>query len=122
MIKKAPYNVEFGNIDILTPPYVISISGTSIQLSEESGCTENTWMAGGLIKHNGIDSEETKQLMLQLNEFGYAFAYDYKSYISPSSFMKELLKSGMLKTSFKEISWKTSQEWCLTEYEYESNT
>ena len=122
MIKKAPYNIEFGNRDILTPPYVISISETTIQLSEVSDCAMSAGMTGCLIEHNGIDSEQTKQLMLQFNEFGYAFAYDYKAYISPSCFMKELLKSGMLKTSFKEISWKTSQEWCLTEYEYESNT
>ncbi|ELV8623204.1 hypothetical protein QNF08_004024, partial [Vibrio vulnificus] len=43
---------------------------------------------------NGIESEETKKAMLELNRQGFVFAYDYKAYISPSYYMKQLLLSG----------------------------
>ncbi|MFM2477059.1 hypothetical protein [Celerinatantimonas sp. MCCC 1A17872] len=119
MIKKPPYNVAFGRREDNIPAHVVSISETTIQLSGSPSYIKNSGYTDKTIHHAGIESEDTKQLMLKLNELGYAFAYDYKAYISPSYFMKQLLEEGKLRTSFKEISWKTSTQWCLTEYEFE---
>ncbi|MDW1977348.1 hypothetical protein [Vibrio sp. Vb1980] len=61
-------------------------------------------------------------MMVELNKQGFVFAYDDKAYISPSHFMKQLLLSGDLRTSFKEISWSSPKQWSLTEYEFEQRT
>ena len=122
MIKQPPYKVEFGQSGDIPPAHVIAIDMTSIKLSGNSQDTPNSGYTDKVIPCDGIESEETKRIMLELNKLGFAFAYDYKAYMSPSHFMKELLLSGELKTSFKEISWKSSMQWCLTEYEFELRT
>ncbi|WP_373273535.1 hypothetical protein [Vibrio parahaemolyticus] len=122
MIKQPPYKVEFGQSGDAPPMHVISIDTTSIRLSGNSRDILNSGYTDEFISCNGIESEETKQTMLELNRQGFAFAYDYKAYISPSHFMKQLLLSGDLTTSFKEISWRSPKQWCLTEYAFELRT
>ncbi|CCN73770.1 hypothetical protein [Vibrio nigripulchritudo] len=116
MIKSPPYKVEIGELST-PPPYVASIDETSVRIAE-NGCDVFV-RSYEFIPRDGIYSREIKEMMLELNEQGFVFAYDYKAFISPSCFMKQLLLSGDLRTSFKEISWRSSKEWCLTEYEFE---
>ncbi|EHR6474782.1 MULTISPECIES: hypothetical protein [Vibrio] len=122
MIKQPPYKVEFGQSGDVPPPHVVAIDKTSIKLSKNSRDGDTDGRIDELYLNGGLESEETKQIMLGLNKQGFVFAYDDKAYISPSHFMKQLLLSGELRTSFKEISWSSPKQWCLTEYEFEQRT
>ncbi|ELI0637521.1 hypothetical protein Q8344_005252 [Vibrio harveyi] len=122
MIKKPPYKVEFGQSGDVPPSHVVAIDKTSIKLSKNSRDGDTDGRIDELYLNGGLESEETKQIMLGLNKQGFVFAYDDKAYISPSHFMKQLLLSGELRTSFKEISWSSAKQWCLTEYEFEQRT
>ncbi|AXY01317.1 hypothetical protein NB618_13665 [Vibrio antiquarius] len=122
MIKQPPYKVEFGQSGEVPPAHVIAIDKTSIKLRKSSRDGDTDGRIDELHLNGGIESEETKQMMLGLNKQGFVFAYDDKAYISPSHFMKQLLLSGDLRTSFKEISWSCPKQWCLTEYEFEQRT
>ncbi|MFO4678423.1 hypothetical protein V5H35_17130 [Vibrio cholerae] len=122
LIKQPPYKVEFGQLGEVPPMHVISIDNTSIRLSGNSQDILDSGYTDAVMACNGIESEETKKAMLELNRQGFVFAYDYKAYISPSYYMKQLLLSGDLTTSFKEISWRNPKQWCLTEYEFELRT
>ena len=94
MIKQPPYKVEFGQSGDIPPPHVIAIDKTSIKLSGNSQDILNSGYTDKVIPCDGIESEETKRIMIELNKLGFAFAYDYKAYMSPSHFMTELLLSG----------------------------
>ncbi|GLR03950.1 hypothetical protein GCM10007906_15370 [Vibrio hyugaensis] len=122
MIKQPPYKVEFGQSGEVPPGHVVAIDKTSIKLSKSSRDGDTDGRLDELHLNGGLESEETKQMMLELNKQGFVFAYDDKAYISPSHFMKQLLLSGDLRTSFKEISWSSTKQWCLTEYEFEQRT
>ncbi|WP_231116643.1 hypothetical protein [Vibrio campbellii] len=122
MIKQPPYKVEFGQSGELPPAHVVAIDKTSIKLSKNSRGGDTDVRIDELYLNGGLESEETTQIMLGLNKQGFVFAYDDKAYISPSHFMKQLLLSGDLRTSFKEISWSSPKQWCLTEYEFEQRT
>ncbi|EKD9323302.1 hypothetical protein VXI04_004286 [Vibrio vulnificus] len=122
MIKQPPYKVEFGQSRDVPPSHVVAIDKTSIKLSKNSRDGDTDGRIDALSLNGGLESEETKQIMLGLNKQGFVFAYDDKAYISPSHFMKQLLLSGELRTSFKEISWSSPKQWCLTEYEFEQRT
>lgn len=122
MIKQPPYKVEFGQSGEVPPAHVVAIDNTSIKLSNSSRDGDTSSRIDELDLNGGIQSKETKQMMLELNKQGFVFAYDDKAYISPSHFMKQLLLSGDLRTSFKEISWSSPKRWCLTEYEFEQRT
>ncbi len=122
MIKQPPYKVEFGQSGEVPPAHVVAIDNTSIKLSNSSRDGDTSGRIDELDLNGGIQSKETKQMMLELNKQGFVFAYDDKAYISPSHFMKQLLLSGDLRTSFKEISWSSPKQWCLTEYEFEQRT
>ncbi len=122
MIKQPPYKVEFGQSGEFPPAHIVAIDKTSIKLSKRSRNGDTDGRIDELEIKGGIQSEETKQMMLELNKQGFVFAYDDKAYISPSHFMKQLLLSGDLRTSFKEISWSSPKQWCLTEYEFEQRT
>ncbi len=122
MIKQPPYKVEFGQSGEVPSAHVVAIDKTSIKLSKSSRDGDTDGRIDELHLNGGIESEETKQMMLGLNKQGFVFAYDDKAYISPSHFMKQLLLSGALRTSFKEISWSSPKQWCLTEYEFEQRT
>ncbi|MDF4720570.1 hypothetical protein [Vibrio harveyi] len=122
MIKQPPYKVEFGQSGDVPPAHVVAIDKTSIKLSKNSRDGGKGGSTDELHLNGGLESEETKQIMLELNKQGFVFAYDDKAYISPSHFMKQLLLSGDLRTSFKEISWSSPKQWCLTEYEFEQRT
>ncbi|MFW1058553.1 hypothetical protein ACEV76_09440 [Vibrio parahaemolyticus] len=122
MIKQPPYKVEFGQSGDVPPAHVVAIGKTSIKLSKDSRDGDTNGRIDELYLNGGLESEETKQIMLGLNKQGFVFAYDDKAYISPSHFMKQLLLSGELRTSFKEISWSSPKQWCLTEYEFEQRT
>ena len=122
MIKQPPYKVEFGQSGEVPPAHVIAIDKTSIKLSKSCRDGDTDGRIDELHLNGGIESEETKQMMLGLNKQGFVFAYDDKAYISPSNFMKQLLLSGDLRTSFKEISWSCTKQWRLTEYEFEQRT
>ncbi|MFA4730503.1 hypothetical protein, partial [Vibrio vulnificus] len=119
MIKQPPYKVVFGQSGEVPPAYVVALDKTSIKLSKSGRDGDTAGRIDELDLNGGIQSEETKQMMLELNKQGFVFAYDDKAYISPSHFMKQLLLSGDLRTSFKEISWSSAKQWCLTEYEFE---
>ncbi len=122
MIKQPPYKVEFGQSGEVPPAHVIAIDKTSIKLSKSCRDGDTDGRIDELHLNGGIESEETKQMMLGLNKQGFVFAYDDKAYISPSDFMKQLLLSGDLRASFKEISWSCTKQWRLTEYEFEQRT
>ncbi|EGR1869996.1 hypothetical protein D3N24_21605 [Vibrio vulnificus] len=122
MIKQPPYKVEFGQSGDVPPAHVVAIDKTSIKLSKNSLDGDTDGRIYELYLNGGLESEETKQIMLGLNKQGFVFAYDDKAYISPSHFMKQLLLSGDLRTSFKEICWSCPKQWCLTEYEFEQRT
>ncbi|MHC0046606.1 hypothetical protein ACGDLY_025440 [Vibrio campbellii] len=122
MIKQPPYKVEFGQSGDVPPAHVVAIDKTSIKLSKNNRDGDTDGRIDELHLSSGLESEETKQIMLGLNKQGFVFAYDDKAYISPSHFMKQLLLSGDLRTSFIEISWSSAKQWCLTEYEFEQRT
>ncbi|WP_394156890.1 hypothetical protein [Vibrio campbellii] len=122
MIKQPPYKVEFGQLGDVPPEYVVAIDKTSIKLSKNNGDGDTDGRIDELHLSGGLESEETKQIMLGLNKQGFVFAYNDKAYISPSHFMKQLLMGGDLRTSFREISWSSPKQWCLTEYEFEQRT
>ncbi|EGQ7821073.1 hypothetical protein MZK14_004671 [Vibrio parahaemolyticus] len=122
MIKQPPYKVESGQSGDAPPAHVVAIDQTSIKLSKNSRDGDTDSRIDELHLSDGLESEETKQIMLGLNKQGFVFAYNDKAYISPSHFMKQLLLSGDLRTSFKEISWSSPKLWCLTEYEFEQRT
>ncbi|CAK6712456.1 conserved hypothetical protein [Vibrio harveyi] len=122
MIKQPPYKVEFGQSGVVPPAHVVAIDNTSIKLGNSSRDGDTSGRIDELDLNGEIQSKETKQMMLELNKQGFVFAYDDKAYISPSHFMKQLLLSGDLRTSFKEISWSSPKQWCLTEYEFEQRT
>ncbi|WP_347361344.1 hypothetical protein [Vibrio vulnificus] len=122
MIKQPPYKVEFGQSGDVPPAHVVAIDKTSIKLSKNNRDSDTDGRIDELHLSDGLESEETKQIMLGLNKQGFVFAYNDKAYISPSHFMKQLLLSGDLRTSFKEISWSSPKQWCLTEYEFEQRT
>ncbi|EOK5734599.1 hypothetical protein ACWOUW_004311 [Vibrio vulnificus] len=122
MIKQPPYKVEFGQSGDAPPAHVVAIEKTSIKLSKNNRDGDTDRRIDELHLSGGLESEETKQIMLGLNKQGFVFASNDKAYISPSHFMKQLLMSGDLRTSFREISWSSPKQWLLTEYEFEQRT
>lgn len=122
MIKSPPYQIEFGTKNQEPPPFISSISDVEIVLGGAPWERKNLGF-GDVIKikpsDENMDSEELLSVMLKLNKLGFSFGYDYKTHLCPSDYMKQLLCSDRLLTSFKEISWKGPGLWFLTTYEYE---
>ncbi|XNJ77339.1 hypothetical protein AB4210_007970 [Vibrio cyclitrophicus] len=125
MIKQPPYDVTLGEVGEVAPPYVRYISISSLKLG---GNLEQLKALGykSEIPISANSPEEEKELvlklMLKLNKQGFAFSYDFKVAVSPSSFMMELLENDVLTTSFNEISWSGKDCWKLTKFEYQPST
>lgn len=117
--KDSPYEVEFGAEGESPPPYVRLIMEDKIVLG---GSSYKTYSGNEISFSGGALPEDNPQLielMVQLNEEGFVFSYDPKSMISPCWFMKNLQVKGILRKSFKEISWRNRKQWVLTTYEIE---
>ena len=124
MIKMPPYDVIFSDGRQEPPPYVYSIDTNIIRVSGDLIQRKILGFGDEIIldyTNDDLRQQKLLVLMLKLNSLGFAFSYDYKSYSSPSDYMKQLLCSGELTTTFKEISWKNQEFWLLTTYEYEKN-
>jgi len=120
--KGPPYKVVFCKKGEKPPAYVseirddkILISGSIADLSKYGHSRKIPFNSAGQPTKN----RELIDILLSLNNEGFAFSYDYKSGFSPSDFMKELQDLGELKKSFKEISWKSPDSWLLTKYDIE---
>ncbi|MBM4819287.1 hypothetical protein HYO56_23340, partial [Vibrio parahaemolyticus] len=75
MIKQPPYKVEFGQSGEVPPAHVVAIDKNSIKLSKSSRDGDTNGRIDELDLNGGIQSEETKQMMLELNKQGFVFAY-----------------------------------------------
>ena len=117
--KGPPYIIEHGTEGDAPPAYVRSIRQGKIILSGELDKLDIECEID--FPSNGKFEENTDliRLILDLNSKGVVFSYDYKVMISPAGLMTNLQDLGILKKSFKEISWRNPKSWLLTTYEIE---
>lgn len=118
MRKGPPYKIENGLKGQQPPAYVQYIGNGKITL-------------GGDLNSINLDAEISYQdngeayennpnlvaLMIELNNKGVAFCYDYKVHMSPHDLMAILQDKGILKKEYREIAWSDRDKWYIRFHE-----
>ena len=120
--KGPPYKIEPGLSGREPPVYVAAILKGRVVIDGSREQLRILGLNSEMEFRESVNPENNQELislMLRLREKGLAFSYDYKAAMSPSDFMKSLQDKGILKSAFKEISWRGPKEWLLTTYDVE---